>query len=144
MYPRAFILPQRARRMAGWAGWAGWLAGLRKFARRTAGKGCGCNFFVFSRADNSNWAVARGEGAYLPGAYETLEISRCRDLNVAYNFFFFFRYQYGPIYFYAARAFRTTRAHRRNKQISAIDSSARYRLAENRPTQNSFPITPHR
>jgi len=41
MYPRAFILPQRARRMAGW------LAGLRKFARRTAGKGCGCNFFFF-------------------------------------------------------------------------------------------------
>jgi len=24
-----------------------WLAGLRKFARRTASKGCGCNFFFF-------------------------------------------------------------------------------------------------
>lgn len=36
-----FIPPQCVRRMGGW------LAGLRKFARKTAGKGCGCNSFFF-------------------------------------------------------------------------------------------------
>lgn len=63
MYPRAFIPPQRARRMAGWLDCENLQEGPRaKDVVVTSSS-------FFSPADNSNWAVACGEGAYICRAH---------------------------------------------------------------------------
>lgn len=120
----ARLYPTAARPPDGWL--AGW-SGLRKFARRTVGKGCGCNFFFFLPQTTliGQWRAEKGR--IRRRAYETLKISRHRDLDVASTLQVSVRSNFISAVF--STRTRPTRAHRRNKQISAIDSSARGRRA---------------
>lgn len=86
----------------------------------------------FSPADNSNWAAARGEGAFSPGAYEAFKISRRCDFDVASPF------QISARPYLFRRRFRRDFARLAAKQtkfpLSIRPRSRRgYRPAENRP-----------